>query len=925
MNKYRLLCSLVSIMTISTIFSQISTVQIGQSKYDLQTNNSIERRIVVDPTTKNLTVTYTGSGKTDATFDDRGTGYAFFDGTDWKNAQGTTMTTPITSYPARPETVRIGWPNPVYVGNKEIIISHQSTGASNGLWILSRPNKGTGAWTENKSLSTGPETWPRVAQDGNNIVLISSVYQTTFNGVDGGIQIMKSTDAGVTWSNPDTIAGINIGNYPGGIGGDLYAIDLKGNTVAILTGAFDVTLYKSTNLGTSFTKTSLFPTSDNTLASNLKEISKEARSDGSYSVLIDNNNKVHCFWGKQVLEFRDVASGVTTDGFYVDIVNSLKGGIMYWNENMTTSKQPIIIPQTTFHRENAKSPMFADDKRLNFTDINQTAISYFGSGNAYGASLVTWPSTGIDASGTIYLTYGYNRGIIDTSSKGPGIDADSEGANLYDVYVVKSTNGIDWVGPLNVSNTPIGESSYPSMARFVDDNVHIVWQEDNLYGNAISTAAGGGNGTGSQIGKYTDNKMMYGKVPVIDIVNPSPSSDITPPSLSFKSNIEKSSTIENGINDSLYIEIFKGCTKDNNTLKNIQFTKQYFLDNFIDFYDNVDGYDTSKITFTDFSTVNPNNSGRYIVKVYGVDAAGNTTQRSQGVLTSGGATPTNNFLDTMKIVIDILAANADNESPVLTLLGNTTEYVYLGTTYTDAGASVSDNNPCSPTNFTKVPQTISTSTAGKYDIVFTATDNSGNQSTATRTVIVGKEATPVISNETLNVNKISASGSTSLNAEVYTNPVFTWKGKVAGTTTPSINMIVGQALNNYTVTKKMDSLCLSVVNVFQNLSGKPAGYKCVEMIFAGAAIHTINGQSFSINLYPNPNTGIFNLKFDGLNKTGKATLYIANSEGKMMNNMNLELKGNDEIMLDLSNYSKGIYFINTEIDQVNFVNKFEIK
>lgn len=909
MKKYRHILNLIAVTTCVAMNAQVTVTQIGQSKYDLQTNNSIERRIVVDPVSKNLTVTYTGSNSTDGTFDDRGTGYAFFDGTAWKNQAGATLTTPVTTFPTRPESVRIGWPNPIYVGNKEIIVSHQSTGASNGLWIASRANKGTGTWTQN-SLTTGAETWPRAAQDGNNIVVISSVFQTTYNEVDGGIMIIKSTDGGVTWSNPDSITGINIGNYPGGLGGDLYAVDLKGSTVAILTGQYDVTLYKSTNLGSTFTKTSLIPTYHNYAAKNSLDLPAADRADGSYSVLIDNSNKVHCFWGRN-----STFSGVDASGAYGIFIDRFKAGIMYWNEDMGVAKAPVVIPQTAFIRENANAPITISE-RFNTVAVDGTAITYVGNGSGYSNNVVSWPSSGIDATGTIYLTYAYNRGIIDTTNKGVGKDADSKGANLYDIYVVKTSNGVDWKGPLNISNTATGESSYPSMARYVDDYVHVVWQEDNLYGNAISTTTGGGNGTGSQVGTYTDNKMMYGKVPVADIINPA--TDITPPVLQFRSGVDQTSVT----NDSVIISIFKGCNKDNITNKSIVLTKQYFLDNFLDFFDDVDGRDTSKVTFSDFSTVDLNTPGIYTVKVWGVDAMGNKTTRGR-IISTTGVVLSNTSLDTARILFEVLAASTDTEAPTLELYGDNPAFVYLGTSYTDPGASVSDNNPCASNNFTK-SGSVNTTTAGTYTLTYEASDLAANKTTKTRVVNVGKEPTPVISGESITINKATASSSTSQNIEPFTSPVFTWYGKVAGGA--QFVLTTGATLNAYTLTKKMDSLCLEAKNVFNSSPfDKPKKTTCVELKYTGAAVQNINGQSFSINLYPNPNSGKFNLKFEGLNKTGVANIIIANTEGKVVNKMTVDLKGNDEIPFDMSSYSKGNYIINTEIQDVNFINRFEIK
>jgi hypothetical protein len=51
MNKSRLLLmALISIFNI--VSAQVPKIQVGRTFYDLQTNNSMQRRIIVDPATK---------------------------------------------------------------------------------------------------------------------------------------------------------------------------------------------------------------------------------------------------------------------------------------------------------------------------------------------------------------------------------------------------------------------------------------------------------------------------------------------------------------------------------------------------------------------------------------------------------------------------------------------------------------------------------------------------------------------------------------------------------------------------------------------------------------------------------------------------------------------------------------------------------
>lgn len=77
----------------------------------------------------------------------------------------------------------------------------------------------------------------------------------------------------------------------------------------------------------------------------------------------------------------------------------------------------------------------------------------------------------------------------------------------------------------------------------------------------------------------------------------------------------------------------------------------------------------------------------------------------------------------------------DTTTPTLTLNGESSLTVGSGETYTDAGASVSDTCD-NDISVTTSGGTIDTTVAGTYTVQYTATDDSGNQATASRTVTV---------------------------------------------------------------------------------------------------------------------------------------------------------------------------------------------
>ena len=130
-----------------------------------------------------------------------------------------------------------------------------------------------------------------------------------------------------------------------------------------------------------------------------------------------------------------------------------------------------------------------------------------------------------------------------------------------------------------------------------------------------------------------------------------------------------------------------------------------------------DNYDT-EISVTTTGFVDSDTIGVYTLTYTATDSSGNTTT----------ATRTVNVVDTT--------------APVITLNGDNPTTIEVGTTFTDPGASASDNYD------TEISVTVSgevnSENLGSYTLTYTATDNSGNTTTATRIVNVVDTTAPVI-------------------------------------------------------------------------------------------------------------------------------------------------------------------------------------
>lgn len=81
--------------------------------------------------------------------------------------------------------------------------------------------------------------------------------------------------------------------------------------------------------------------------------------------------------------------------------------------------------------------------------------------------------------------------------------------------------------------------------------------------------------------------------------------------------------------------------------------------------------------------------------------------------------------------------NLDNTIPILHLTGSSALTITLGSTYTDPGATVTDNSGGNITNSIVKTGTVNPNTVGTYTITYNATDDSGNAATSiVRTVTV---------------------------------------------------------------------------------------------------------------------------------------------------------------------------------------------
>jgi len=102
---------------------------IGSTWYDLQSNKSVSNRII-KCADGSISAIWTRGFNSGTDYNDRGTGYNYFDGTSWL---------PLPT--DRIEDIKTGFPSLTLANGKEIVISHNSLGLT---WLLVLKDPETG-------------------------------------------------------------------------------------------------------------------------------------------------------------------------------------------------------------------------------------------------------------------------------------------------------------------------------------------------------------------------------------------------------------------------------------------------------------------------------------------------------------------------------------------------------------------------------------------------------------------------------------------------------------------------------------------------------------------------------------------------------------------------------------------------------------
>jgi len=225
-----------------------------------------------------------------------------------------------------------------------------------------------------------------------------------------------------------------------------------------------------------------------------------------------------------------------------------------------------------------------------------------------------------------------------------------------------------------------------------------------------------------------------------------------------------------------------------------------FTDPGATFTDNIDGTGAATVS----GSVNAAVAGTYTLTYSYTDAAGNAA-------------------DTVTRTVTVIPV--DTQAPVVTLNGDATLTVEAGSTFTDPGATFSDN--LDGTGNAVASGTVDTSALGSYTVTYSYTDAQGNAATSvTRTINVVDTTAPVITvaNATVTIEVGStftnptANASDNLDADATVTATGTVDASVVGSYTLTYNHTdaQGNVATAVTVTVVVEDTTAPVVTLTGN-------------------------------------------------------------------------------------------------------------
>lgn len=447
-------------------------IEIGQTVYDLQSNGSTPTNRMEVFSDGTIGATWTrGTGP--AAYADRGTGYNYFDGAAWGPAPTN-----------RVEAARSGWPAYAACGpTGEAFVSHIS--GTTGLNFYKREVKGTGDWVATTVAPPSGATgllWPRMTSSGANNEILHVIALTApvanggavYEGQDGAIVYIRSTDAGETWETPIRFDEMGPDFYVA-FGGDSYSLEAVGSNIVLLItdNWMDMFAMVSHDDGATWEQIIIWE-HPIPLWNNTPSIDSIYCPDGSGHATFDRDGKLHVAFGVNRGLFEE---GETAPSWFPWV-----DGLAYWNEDMEpwvggADQADVLNPDLLYESGNLIGYMF-DLNGNGQLDLLGFEIANLG---LYYVSPSSMPQIIVDDNNDIFVVY---SGITETFDNG---------AQQYrHLWLRHTTNaGAEWAEPVHVSADLVhmfDECVFPSMARENgpwSEKLYVLYQADTEPGLAI--------------------------------------------------------------------------------------------------------------------------------------------------------------------------------------------------------------------------------------------------------------------------------------------------------------------------------------------------------------------------------------------------------------------------------------------------------
>ena len=237
----------------------------------------------------------------------------------------------------------------------------------------------------------------------------------------------------------------------------------------------------------------------------------------------------------------------------------------------------------------------------------------------------------------------------------------------------------------------------------------------------------------------------------------------------------------------------------------------------------------------------------------------------------------------------------DTTIPLITLLGDAAVTTEVGGTYTDAGATASDNYDGDITSSIEQVSTIDTAIVDTYTVTYNVSDANGNAAVeVTRTINVVDTTIPLI----------ILLGDAAVTIEVggtFTDAGATASDNYDGDITSSIEQV-----------STIDTAIVDTYTVTYNVSDANgnAAVEVTRTVDVESSLSISEFEKIKVNIFPNPSSGNFTVQHYLPEQEGDLLVKVYDILGRLVWNEGFEkLEGLSEIQLNLSSLKKGNYIL----------------